>query len=88
MVVICTTCGNCLGDRIKLFDALWKLIESRSRGKYTSITMENLGQVQRNIEMGALMDALHISLDCCRSSIMSHINPKQTIEFDVNGSKK
>jgi hypothetical protein len=72
MEAIGCRCNTNLGGIIPLYTFLSEKIKKDAKNlKFTTVKVENLSQVQEfTLEMGPLLDLLHLPRECCRTEML------------------
>jgi DNA-directed RNA polymerase subunit N (RpoN/RPB10) len=77
--IICTGCDFAIGNHIRLYDYILSEIKKQKKEKKDAnrIKIEFL-LVDTNFtfQVGTLLDALHITNECCRKTLLSKVRVK------------
>ena len=74
-VILCT-CGKNIGSLIDLYDFCWEKIKKdfRSQTGAADIAVDRLQwDPKMTVEAGALLDMLHLDLECCRVNMLAKV---------------
>lgn len=71
-VILCT-CGKDLGSCIDLWDYCSLVIREQYKEKYLADTKTDrvMWDPKWDVELGALLDLMHLNLTCCRMNMLS-----------------
>lgn len=72
--ILCT-CGKCIGSHINLYDFCATLIKRSFRAaNMPNVTADRVQWDSKfTVELGTLLDILHIERECCRTTMLSKV---------------